>query len=126
MNKKWLTLGLLIIIASVLLTSCDKRMMFAGSSTKNKISASYKLFTGTEEKKVKLKSGETLSMDYSSKVEKGELSMKLYGPDNEVLKELGTNASGTEKVEADKDGKYRIEVKGQDTKGSFEVAFKVE
>lgn len=126
MNKKWIKLGVLIIMASVLLTSCDKRMMFVGSSTKSKLSASYKLFTGTEEKKVKLKSGETLSMDYNSKVEKGELSMKLYGPDNEVLKELGTNESGTEKVEADQDGKYRIEVKGEDTKGSFEVTFKVE
>ncbi|MEK4853621.1 hypothetical protein NST04_27520 [Paenibacillus sp. FSL H7-0756] len=126
MNKKWITLGILIAMVPLLLTACDKRMMFAGSSTKSKLSASYKLFTGTEEKKVKLKRGETLSMDYNSKVEKGELSMKLYGPDNEVLKELGTNESGTEKVEADKDGKYRIEVKGDDTKGSFEVTFKVE
>lgn len=126
MNKKWITLGILTIMATLLLTSCDKRMMFVGSSTKSKLSASYKLFTGTEEKKVKLKSGETLSMDYNSKVEKGELSMKLYGPDNEVLKELGTNESGTEKIEADQEGKYRIEVKGEDTKGSFEVAFKVE
>ncbi|WP_405107615.1 hypothetical protein MHH28_27570 [Paenibacillus sp. FSL K6-1217] len=126
MNKKWMTLGILIIMASVLLTSCDKRIMFAGSSTKSKVSASYKFFTGTEVKKLSMKSGETISIDYKSKVEEGQLSMKVYGPDNEVLKELGTNESGTEKVEADKDGKYRIEIKGEKTKGSFKVAFKVE
>lgn len=55
---EWMRLGILIIMASVLLTACDKRMMFVGSSTKSKLSASYKLVTGTEEKKVKLKSGE--------------------------------------------------------------------
>ncbi|MEK3875500.1 MULTISPECIES: hypothetical protein [unclassified Paenibacillus] len=125
MNKKWMTLGILIIMASVLLTSCDKRIMYAGSSTKSKISGSYKFFTGTEEKKLSMKSGETLSIDYDSKVEKGQLTMKLYGPGNEVLTELATNESGTEKVEAGKDGKYRIEIKGEDAKGSFKVAFKV-
>lgn len=126
MNKKWMTLGILIIMASVLLTSCDKKIMYAGSSTKSKISASYKFFTGTEEKKLSMKSGETISIDYRSKVEKGQLSMKFYGPDNQMLTELAINESGTEKVEAKKDGKYRIEIKGEDTKGSFKVAFKVE
>ncbi|NQX47424.1 hypothetical protein HQN87_18995 [Paenibacillus tritici] len=126
MHKKWITLGIVVLTASMLLTACDKRLMFVGSSTKSKISASYKLFTGTEEKKLSMKSGETISMDYSSKVEEGQLSMKLYGPDNTVLTELGTNESGTEKVAADKDGKYRIEIKGEEAKGSFEVAFKVE
>ncbi|ETT52400.1 MULTISPECIES: hypothetical protein [unclassified Paenibacillus] len=126
MNKKWMTLGILIIMASVLLTSCDKKIMYVGSSTKSKISGSYKFFTGTEEKKLSMKSGETISIDYKSKVEEGQLSMKLYGPDNQVLTELATNESGTEKVKADKDGKYRIEIKGEETKGSFKVAFKVE
>ncbi|MBP2116154.1 hypothetical protein [Paenibacillus silagei] len=126
MKNKWMKMGIFIIMASVLLTSCDKKIMYVGSSTKSKISGSYKLFTGTEEKKLSMKSGETISIDYKSKVEKGRLSMKLYGPDNEVLTELATNESGTEKVEAGKDGKYRIEIKGQDAKGSFKVAFKVE
>lgn len=126
MNKKWITLGILLTMVPLLLTSCDKKIMFFGSSTKSKLSASYKLFTGTEEKKLSMKSGETLSIDYKSKVEKGTLTIKLYGPDNEVLKDLKTNGSGTEKVEAGKDGKYRIEVKGEDTKGSFKVAIKVE
>lgn len=76
--------------------------------------------------KLSMKSGETISIDYKSKVEEGQLSMKLYGPDNQVLTELATNESGTEKVKAGKDGKYRIEIKGEDTKGSFKVAFNVE
>lgn len=55
--------GMLIFVIVTVLAACDKKLMFVGSSTstKNKIAASYKLFTGTDEKKVSLKKGDTLS-----------------------------------------------------------------
>ncbi len=110
------------------LAACDKKLLFVGSNsnTKNKIEASYRLFTGTEEKKISLKNGETLVIDYQSEVEKGELSVKLYDPDDQLLQDLSTNKSGNENVEVSKDGMYRLEITGDNTKGSYKITYKIE
>ncbi|SDF46154.1 hypothetical protein SAMN04488542_11146 [Fontibacillus panacisegetis] len=128
MKRKWIFLGILVLIIVTLLAACNERVVFMGfsSSTKNKIEASYKLFTGTDEKKVSLKNGQTLAIDYQSKVEKGELTIKLYDPDNQLLKDLSTNKSGNEKIGVDKDGIYRLEITGNNTKGSYELTYKIE
>lgn len=52
--------------------------------------------------------------------------MRLYDPDNQLLKELNTGRSGNEKLGAAKDGEYRIEVTGNRTQGSYEVTYRVE
>lgn len=117
-----------VLMIITFLAACDKKVLFVGSnsSTKNKVEASYKLFTGTEEKKISLKNGETLAIDYQSEVEKGELMIKIYDPDNQLLQDLSTNKSGNEKIEVSKDGKYKIEITGNKTKGSYEIKYKIE
>lgn len=117
----------MLMIVTVL-AACDKKLVFVGSNsnTKNKIEASYRLFTGTEEKKISLKNGETLVIDYQSEVEKGQLTIKLYDPDDQLLQDLSTNKSGNENIEVSKDGMYRFEITGDNTKGSFEITYKIE
>lgn len=128
MKRKWILPGILALMIIMLLAACDKRVVFVGSSsdTNNQIKASYSLFTGTDEKKVNLKSGETLAVDYRSEVAKGDLTIKLYDPDNQLLKALSTNKSGNEKIEADKAGTYRFEITGSSAKGSYEITYKIE
>ncbi|KUP21268.1 hypothetical protein [Paenibacillus sp. DMB5] len=123
MNKKWIVPGVLVLMLAMLLTACEKKIMYVGSDFGSKVKASYKLFTGTDVKKVKLKSGETLVVDYKSKVEKGELTIKLYDPDGQLVKELETGGSGSEEIEADKDGKYKFEITGKGAKGSYEIKY---
>ncbi|MNN64217.1 hypothetical protein D3C81_1796480 [compost metagenome] len=128
MKRKWIFLGIMVLITITLSAACSKKVLFVGSSwgSKNKIEASYKLFTGTEERKVSLKNGETLAIDYQSEVEKGELTIKLYDPDDQLLKSLGTNQSGNEGIGINKDGKYRLESSGNTTKGSYEIMYNIE
>lgn len=126
MNKKWIVPGVLVLVLAMLLTACEKKIMYVGSDFGSKVKASYKLFTGTDVKKVKLKSGETLVVDYKSKVEKGELTIKLYDPDGQLVKELDTGESGSEEIEADKDGKYKFEITGKGAKGSYEIKYSTE
>ncbi|MBA9086010.1 hypothetical protein FHR92_002482 [Fontibacillus solani] len=54
------------------------------------------------------------------------MTIKLYDPDNQLLKDLSTNKSGNEKIGVDKDGIYRLEIKGNNTKGSYELTYKIE
>ncbi|WP_277468715.1 MULTISPECIES: hypothetical protein [unclassified Paenibacillus] len=126
MNKKWVVTGMLVLVIAMLLSACDKKIMYVGSDFGSKVKASYRLFTGTDEKKVKLKSGDTLVVDYRSKVEKGELTIELYDPDGQLVKELGTGESGSEEIEADKDGKYKFEITGKGAKGSYEIKYSIE
>ncbi|MEK5235091.1 hypothetical protein NST99_05250 [Paenibacillus sp. FSL L8-0470] len=126
MNKKWSLLILVVLTSALLLTGCEKRLMFVGSSSGKQIKASYKLLSGTETKTLKLKEGETLLLDYTSKVDKGKLSMKLYDPDHELVKELRTNEAGEEQVEIKKDGKYKLEIVGTGTKGSYKIKYSTE
>ncbi|WP_342562135.1 hypothetical protein NST84_21225 [Paenibacillus sp. FSL R7-0345] len=126
MNKKWIVPGVLVFVLAMLLTACEKKIMYVGSDFGSKVKASYKLFTGTDVKKIKLKSGETLVVDYKSKVEKGELTIKLYDPDGQLVKELDTGESGSEEIEADKDGKYKFEITGKGAKGSYEIKYSTE
>lgn len=127
MKRKWVFMGISVLMIVILLASCEKKLMFVGSnfSTKNKVEASYKLFTGTEERKVKMKNGQTLTINYQSKVEKGELTIKLYDPDDQLLKDLSTNKSGAEELEANKDGIYRFRITGDNTKGSYEITYNI-
>ncbi len=125
-KKKWIVPGLLVLVMAMLLTACDKKIMYVGSDFGSKVKASYRLFTGTDEKTVKLKSGDTLVVDYRSKVEKGELTIKLYDPDGQLVRELGTGESGSEEIEVDKDGKYKFEITGKDAKGSYEIKYSKE
>ncbi|AIQ48477.1 hypothetical protein R70723_23090 [Paenibacillus sp. FSL R7-0273] len=126
MKKKWIVPVMLMLVLAMLLTACDKKLMFVGSESGSKVKASYKLFSGTDDKKVKLKSGETLAVDYKSKVEKGELTIELYDPDGELVKDFNTGEAGSERIEADKDGAYKFIITGKSAKGSYEIKFTTE
>ncbi|WP_281197288.1 hypothetical protein [Paenibacillus glacialis] len=43
-----------------------------------------------------------------------------------LIKELVTNQAGTEEIKTDKDGKYKLEIIGDCTEGSFKIDYKTE
>ncbi|MNF18092.1 hypothetical protein D3C80_2219800 [compost metagenome] len=53
------------------------------------------------------------------------MTIKLYDPDDQLLKDLSTNKSGTEELEANKDGIYRFRITGDNTKGSYEITYNI-
>lgn len=116
----------LIIVMIVFLTACDLRVLSTSSNVGNNIHASYKYFTGNDVKRFKVKSGETMIISYVSKVKKGDLSIMLYDPDDTLINEFPTNETGVAEIKADKDGKYKIEIIGKSTSGSFKVIYKID
>lgn len=126
MNKKYKLLILALLTSAMLLTGCDTRLMFVGSNNGKQMKASYKLLSGSETKTLKLKEGDTLLLDYTSKVEKGKLTIKLYDPDHELVKELTPNATAEEQLDITKDGKYKLEIVGRKTSGSYKIRYSTE
>ncbi|OKP97067.1 hypothetical protein [Paenibacillus sp. P46E] len=127
MNKRWQGLLLLVLVVSLfMVTGCEKRLMYAGSSTPHQIKASYRLLSGTDKHNLKLKEGDTIRINYVSKVEKGELTMKLYDPDHKLFKELEANKEGEEELQIQQTGTYKLEIVGTGTKGSYKFSYKKE
>lgn len=118
-------MSLLILILVIVITGCDRRLLYVGNSTSNSIYGSYKLFSGTEDKNINLKQGEILNIKYSSEVTSGKLSIQLFNPDGKLVNDFKTNVSDDVEVKAEQSGKYQIKVTGDDASGSFDVNFSV-
>jgi hypothetical protein len=118
-------MSLLILTLVIVITGCDRRLLYVGNSTSSSINGSFKLFTGTENKNINLKQGEILNIKYTSEVTSGKLFIQLFNPEKELVKDFKTNASDDVEVKAEESGKYQIKVIGEDASGSFDVNFSV-
>ena len=98
---------------------------YSGSSVGRKIKGSYQLFNGTKIKVIKAKEGKTIVINFASEVKEGELTMSILDSSNNVVVNLETNTTGTKEIGSDKNQKYRIVIRGTQTKGSFNVNWEI-
>lgn len=96
-------------------------IMSIENSSASRLKASYRYFDGTNARKVYLKQGETLKIHFTSEVKKGDLVINILNNNGETLKILDSNIEGNENVKAEADGEYTIRVKGNGTRGSYDV-----
>jgi flagellar hook assembly protein FlgD len=113
----------LIISISIIKFSRGTSFTFMSveKSSTSRMKVSYKYFNGTDTRKVSLKKGETLKIDFISEVKAGELVINILDNNDEIVKTLDSNTKGTEDIKAESDGKYTIKVEGYKTSGSYEV-----
>jgi hypothetical protein len=126
--KKSIIISLvLVLLTSFLTTGCDSniQILHVGSNFGNKISSSHIYFTGTQTKSINAEKGKTIVLDYSSEVKKGTLSLKIFDPDKKEVLELETNEAGTKELKVEKDGKYKLIIKGSKTDGNYKVKWVV-
>ena len=98
---------------------------YSGSSVGRKIKGSYQFFDGTKIKVISAKEGKTIVINFASEVQEGELTMSILDPSNDLVAELQTNTTGIKEINSDKNQKYRLVIKGTQTKGSFNVNWKI-
>ena len=124
--KKSIILSLaVVLLVSVVFTGCSTQLLYSGSNVGNKINGSYKLYTGTKAKTIEVEKGKTIVIDYSSEVKKGELTIKILAPDENVALELEPNKSGTKELKAEEAGKYKLIITGSKTEGNFNIKWEV-
>lgn len=127
MKRKGLAVILLIVLISTLaFTGCTRKLMWVGNSGKDHIDATYKQFTGTEKKTIRLSEGDTLVIDYQSVVTEGALVLAITDPEGNEVVSLTTGSEGTERLQAGEGGKYTLWIKGDKTGGSFSINWSVE
>lgn len=118
-------LVIILILTSLLILpgACSHKetIDYTGTNTDNQLAGSYKLFNGTQTATIDVKAGKTLMISYSSVVESGELTIRLYNANNVLIYEFPTDTSSIKMFFIQSDDKYLLEVNGNDTKGSFNI-----
>ncbi len=113
----------------LVLASCGQfsgiKMGYVGTNTNHQITGTYQLLDGTETKYISLEAGQTIIFTYKSTVEKGSLTIKFSDPDGKTIVEFTPGTSGTEEVTASKSGNYKLTIKGDDNKGSFDIRWEI-
>ena len=98
---------------------------YSGSSVGRKIKGSYQFFNGTKIKLISAKEGKTIVINFASEVQEGELTMNILDSSNDLVAELQTNTTGIKEINSDKNQKYRLVIRGTQTKGSFNVNWEI-
>ena len=107
----------------------EKKILWIENSGLNKFSASYRIFTGDEVRKFTAKENQKITLDYEAEVNKGTLIIEFKDFDGEKLWKLELNQDdkiNEEKVwDAEKAGEYILNIKGEETGGSFNIKWLV-
>ena len=98
---------------------------YSWSNVGKKIKGSYQFFDGTKIKVINAKEGKTIVINFASEVQEGELTMSILDSSNDLVAELQTNTTGTKEIDRDKNQKYRLVIRGTQTKGSFNVNWEI-
>lgn len=122
--------GLMLLVV-VVASGCHRRVGFVGTNVPGHIEASYISYTGEAKREVDMEVGDTLHIEYLMVVEEGRLSIKVMDPDENVLKRLDATSrddrrEGTLTVEAPVGGEYLIVVRGELTRGQYDVSWEVQ
>lgn len=121
--------SMVCIILSLIISACimkfsigtNIQIMSVERSSTSRMKASYRYFDGTNSRKIYLKKGETLKINFKSEVKKGDLDINILDDKGEIVKTLGSNIEGTESIKAEADVEYTIRVKAYGTRGSYEI-----
>jgi 5,10-methenyltetrahydromethanopterin hydrogenase len=96
-------------------------MGYVGTNVGNRIVAAYHLFNDTETATIDVEAGKTLVVNYTSDVKQGKLTIKIFNSADELVAELPSNTTGTQQIYTTSHEKYKLEITGDDTEGSFNV-----
>lgn len=125
MRNKVKIYGLLVIIL-VMFTGCSGgsyRITVGDIGVSHqKMSGKYSSFTGHYFKTIKIRSGETLAVHFSSVTKKGTLTASVINSEGRKIKSIETDDT----VQIDKPGKYKLQVNGKKHKGHFTLSWKIE
>lgn len=115
----------MIVFILSILTSCSvmNGVITFGKvdSGKNYIEGKYNSFNGSYYKKVKLKKGDNIACEISSRTDAGSIQLLLEDEEGNTVADLLQISI----VDIDKDGDYRFIAIANEHSGSFQVEWKV-
>lgn len=126
--KKIARWSIVILVLSLALTSCVRKVGWVGINYGNKMKASYQLYEGPQTSTISLEAEERVTLNYDVVVESGSLTLTITDPDKEILWQevFESSNSGVFVFEADQDGRYSLTTDGRKTQGGFDITWEIE
>lgn len=116
--KKYLLI-FLITICTMFMLGCSIEIMSIGNSTKDSWSKEYKMFRGSESKRIKVEKDQVVKFDVVS--EKGNLDIEIEDENGNTCFSKDNIETSTFEFIPESDGKYKIKFNAKNHQGSFDV-----
>jgi len=123
-RRPWLTAGLVVLV--LLGLGLDfavegppwaggRRVLWSGSSTPGHIGARFRYFDGNDGRPIAARTGGSLTLRYDLEPSQGILALRVLSPGGDAI---WTRSAGEPAA-----GRYRVEITGQKSRGSFDVSY---
>jgi hypothetical protein len=127
-RERRILLAAALLLGAGLLVACSQsavRLGWVETSSPGHVEASYASFTGIETHTVLAEAGKTLYLEYDAEVVQGALCLEVKGPFGKTIwyAFLCEDCAETKTLPVNEDGCYTIFVEGEDTEGSFDLAW---
>lgn len=122
-------LGVAIIALCIILgvkDSANIRIGFSENNVGDGLSASFKYFNGTRDKKVKFEEGKNVVIKYSLTEKSGSLSMTVFDEEENVIDSKEGTGEGEITFSVEKTQKYIIRIQAEKAKGKYKFSWSEE
>lgn len=104
----------------------SKRILWRGTSVRGHISARFRYFDGRDGRALRAAAGETLTVRYALEPEQGALTLRLLAPGGDTVwqRRASRPTDGDATFTLEREGRYRIEVVGEGSRGGFDVRYR--
>jgi hypothetical protein len=121
-------LGIALLMVVALMVGCGRSSLRIGwreTSGLRHRTARYRSFDGLERASFRAQSGGSIEIDYEVEVEEGTLTLTLSDSDGDPLWEevFREDAANVLRMSAPQDGRYRLRIEGNSTRGAFDVSW---
>ena len=104
-----------------------RRVLWRGSTVNGHIGAHFRYFDGSDGRPLGGTAGETLTIRYDLAPEAGVLDVSVLSPEGTAIwtRSAARPARGSATVPLPESGRYRVEITGHESRGSFAVDYGV-
>jgi hypothetical protein len=120
-------LGLLLLLISLTLPACTRKVGWVETNIGNTFSARYRLFDGMQTDIIRLETGESVILAYDIEVLEGSVTLQITDPNRDHVWEskFTQNEKGELEFTSEMDGRYQINIIGEETEGSFDLQWEI-
>ncbi|MEJ2359085.1 MAG: hypothetical protein P8Y13_13550 [Deinococcales bacterium] len=104
-----------------------RRVLWRGSSVPGHIGAHFRYFDGSDGRRLAGSAGETLTIRFDLEPDTGVLDLNVVSPEGTAIwtRSAAQPTQGSANVPLPESGRYRVEITGAKTRGSFAVDYQV-
>jgi len=124
-------IGLVVLLLALALVGCSGRSSlkrgWVETNGLSHLDIRYNYFEGIERRSFRAAEGQDINLEADLQVEDGALTVRLIDPSGELIWEesYSEDAEFSLAVEAEREGRYKLEMEGESAEGGFEIDWEV-